>query len=53
MNEFQKVLKFICSKCGEHERVAWNYADVYNKIASVECLPCGNSAEVPVGDLSD
>ena len=53
MNEFQKVLKFICSVCGEHERVAWNYADVYNKIAAVECLPCGNSAEVPVGNLSD
>ena len=53
MNEFQKVLKFICSKCGEHERVAWNYADVYNKIASVECMPCGNSATVDVGNLSD
>ena len=50
MNEFQKVLKFICSNCGEYEKVHWNYADVYNKIVAVECLPCGNSAEIPVGE---
>jgi len=52
MNEFQKVLKFICSACGEHENVSWNYADVYNKMVAVECLSeyCGHTAEIPVGE---
>lgn len=53
MGEFQKVLKFICSRCNEHERVVWYYSGLYDNIASVECIPCGNSAEVPVGNLSD
>ena len=45
MGEFQKVLKFICSECGEHEKVYWHWIDFDYKIVNVECVVCTNSAE--------